>query len=581
MKKVVIGVLAAAGALAMMAVLCAIGVTAVVLLAREPVPASTILELDFERGVVEHVPGDPLAEFMLEGPLQLVDVVDAIDRAAADRRVKALFARIGGGGMGLAHIQEIRDAVTRFQDSGKPATAFAETFGEFGPGNGGYYLASAFGEVYLQPSGDVGLTGLMYESPFIVGLLEKLGVTPRMSQRHEYKNAMNFYTDRALNEPHRRSLQALMDSQFRQLVRGIAGSRGLSEERVVELFDQGPFLGAEAVACGLVDGLAYRDEVIARVREGVGARSRLLDGADYLERAGRPHRRGKTIALIHGHGAVTRGRSTYSLLDGSVTMGSDSLAAAFRAAVRDPRVKAIIFRVDSPGGSYVASDTILRETVRAREAGKPVIVSMGNLAGSGGYFVALDADKIVAQPGTITASIGVTGGKLLTRELWSKVGVTWDDVHTSDHSTMWASTYDFGESAERFHATLDRVYQDFTEKVAAGRSLPLERVLEIARGRIWTGEDALDLGLVDELGGLERALSLAREAAGLPDDAPVRLAPYPPRLSVWDYVFGRPDSGEDVLASALTRALADLQPLVRAWGRLGLRESPGPLTVPF
>jgi protease-4 len=309
-----------------------------------------------------------------------------------------------------------------------------------------------------------------------------------------------------------------------------------------------------------------------------GSEADLVGPVSYLAGAGRPHRSGTTIAIIEGHGTVMRGASRYSPLDGSVTMGSDTVGEAFRDAVDDRRVKAIIFRVDSPGGSYVASDAIWRETVRAREADKPVLVSMGNVAGSGGYFVAMDADKIVAQPGTITASIGVVGGKFLTREFWEKLGITWDDVVSSEHSRMWTGTYDYGPNRERFEASLDRIYADFTERVAAGRDLPLDEVLEMAKGRIWTGEDAKELGLVDALGGIDVALRLAREAIGLEEDAPVRLKRFPRRRSAWEMLLaGRSDRAA---VTAMTRSLAALQPHMRTLKRLGIVEDPGPLTMP-
>jgi protease-4 len=581
MRRVVVGIFALIGLAALLVVVAILGIGLVALLAGERLPARAILELDFERGVVESTPDDAIARLLMEETPQVHDLVDALDRAAEDRRIVAVFARIGGPGMGLAHIQEIRDAVARFRESGKRAVAFADTFGEFGPGNGSYYLATAFDRIYLQPSGDVGLTGLLYESPFIRGLLDKLDVVPQMDQRREYKNAMNFYTHEEYNAPQRESMQQLMDSHFGQIVRGIAAARGLDEARVRALIDRGPFLAAEALDGGLVDELAYRDQVLESLEQEAGGRRLERIGARrYLEGAGRPHSRGAVIALIHGTGAVVRGEGGYSPIDGSVAMGSEAVSAAFRDAVKDDRVKAILFRVDSPGGSYVASDTIWRETVRAREQGKPVIVSMGNLAGSGGYFVAMNADKIVAQPGTITASIGVLGGKLVTRELWRKVGVTWDDVHTSEHSTMWSPRHPYGPAYERFQAMLDRIYEDFTTKVAAGRNMPIERVLEIAKGRIWTGEDALDLGLVDALGGLDVALALAREAAGLDPDAEVRIRRFPPERSTLELLFERADrrTGGDVRAAAASLAGA-VQPIGRTLGRLGLVAEPGPLAL--
>jgi len=583
MKKVVVGILAVLGLFTILGVL-GLGVLGLISVLGKPgVPGSVILEVDFEGATIEAMPDDPVAEVMLKGALPIRDVVEALDRAAEDRRVKALVARIGAGGMGMAHTQEVRDAVMRFRASGKPAVAWAETFGEFSAGNGGYYLATAFDEIYLQPSGDIGLTGLWYETPFARGTLEKLGLVPAMDQRYEYKNAMNMYTERRFTEAHREAMERLMNSHFEQLLEGISAGRGMEVEAVRALVDRGPFLGEEALNEGLVDGLAYRDEVYAKLREQTGSWAETLYLSPYLARAGRPHARGETVALIHGYGSVMRGRSGYSPLDGSVTMGSDTVAAAFRSAVEDSRVKAILFRVDSPGGSYVASDTIWRETVRAREAGKPVIVSMGNVAGSGGYFVAMAADRIVAQPGTITGSIGVLGGKLLTSGFWDKLGLSWDEVHTSAHSSQWTGTHDYTESGyERFQAALDRIYEDFTTKVAEGRApLELDDVKKIAKGRIWTGTDAKELGLVDELGGYDVALRLVREVIGAEADAPLRIRVFPPKRSPLEqWLSEGPQGSGSATATLVGQLLRTIQPAVRLLNEMGVTGEPAPLSMP-
>jgi len=574
MKKFVVGALVVLGLLAIMGTMAVGALLMVSLMARPNVPGNTILEIDFERGTIESIPPDPFAELMLKGVLPLRDVVDALDRAAVDDRVQGLVARIGAGGMGMAHTQEIRDAVSRFRASGKPAVAWGETFGEFASGNGGYYLATAFDEIYLQPSGDVGLTGLIYQSPFLREAFEKLEISPRMDQRYEYKNAMNMYTERSFTEPHREALERLMDSQFDQMVAGIAAGRGLDEGAVRALVDRGPFLGEEAVTEGLVDGLRYRDEVIAMMKERAGARARLLYLPAYLERAERPHRRGETVALVHAHGTVVRGGSGYSPLDGSVIMGSDTVGAALRAAIDDDAVRAILLRVDSPGGSYVASDTIWHETRRAREAGKPVVVSMGNLAASGGYFVSMSADKIVAQPGTITGSIGVLGGKLVTRDFWGKLGITFDEVHTSANATAWSTIDDYSERGyQRFQDSLDRIYDDFTAKVAEGRELPVERVREIARGRIWTGADAKELGLVDEIGGYAEALDLVRETLMLEAEDPLKIRVFPRKRGALEQWLGQePDSSENAVAVLAAELLRTVQPAVRVLRQAGIGE---------
>ena len=255
-------------------------------------------------------------------------------------------------------------------------------------------------------------------------------------------------------------------------------------------------------------------------------------------------------------------------------MGSDTVAGAIRNAAENKDVKAILFRVDSPGGSYVASDTIWREVVRARKAGKPVIVSMGDLAGSGGYFVAMAADKIVAQPGTITASIGVLGGKLLTSGFWNKIGLSWDEVHDGANATMWTGTQDYSPAEwKRFEDWLDRVYVDFTSKVADGRKLPKDKVLQIAKGRIWSGQDAKNLGLIDELGGFDTALKLAKKAAEIPESDEVKLVVFPHKRSLIESIMQRegPDNSEREGASAaLARMLRTIQPVARELHAAGL-----------
>ena len=295
--------------------------------------------------------------------------------------------------------------------------------------------------------------------------------------------------------------------------------------------------------------------------------AKLLYLSQYLKRAGRPNQEGKTIALIYGVGTVQRGENAYDPVTGEVAMGSETVAAAFRSAVRDKNVKAILFRVDSPGGSYVASDTIWRETVKAKQAGKPVVVSMGTLAGSGGYFVAMAANKIVAQPGTITASIGVLGGKMVTPGFWDKMGLSWDEVHTSANSTIWTGTHEYTP------AEAQRLLSDCGLK---------EKVLEIAKGRIWTGEDAKRIGLVDELGGFPAALRLAKKAAGIPEEQEVRLEIFPPKRNPLQMLLEEgADSSEPQAATAvLARTLREIQPIARRVKMLGLLSDRGALSMP-
>ena len=573
MSKLIVRFLAILGALWLIGMVI---VLVAVIGAKGKVPSKTILEANFEQMFLEDVPDTPSAQLLLtERQQTLRDVVDAIDRGATDDRVVGIIARIGAAPMGMAQTQEIRDAVQRFRAHKKFAVAYSETFGEFGPGNGAYYLATAFDHIYLQPSGDVGLTGIIMESPFVKGTLSKLGVTFHGDHRYEYKNALNFYTETKYTGPHKEAMTAIMTSWFNQIKDGICQGRQIAPEKFQALVDAGPYLGKEAVAAKLVDAIAYRDEVYGDVKSKAGDGAELLYLDKYLSRAGRPHDRGKTVALVFGVGDVTRGKSDYDPVQGSQSMGSDTVAGAIRAAAEDKDVKAILFRVDSPGGSYVASDTIWREVVRARQAGKPVIVSMGNLAGSGGYFVAMAADKIVAEPGTITASIGVLGGKMLTSGLWDKVGLSWDEVHQGENATMFTGTHDYTPAEwARFQAWLDRVYVDFTSKVADGRKLPKEKVLEIAKGRIWSGQDAKNLGLVDELGGYDTALKLAKKAAGVPESDDVKIVVYPQPKTFLQSVIERrgPDNSDrEAVGQTLAKILQVVQPVARQLDAAGIK----------
>jgi len=580
MKKFIVRLLAVIGAFALIYTV----VIVVLIMGHKPhVPGKTILEVNLEQPMVEYVPNTSFVQVMMKDRLVLRDVVDALDRAGNDSRVVGLVARVGSEQMGMAEVQEIREAVLRFRAKKKFAVAFAETFGEVGPGNKSYYLATAFDQIYLQPSGDIGLTGLMLESPFLSGTLQKLGMPFHGDHRYEYKSALNTFTEKKYTPAEREENTAILNSWFSQMQDGICDARHIPKDQWQSLVDRGPYLGKEGLDAKLVDGLAYRDEVYGQAKKNAGEGAQFLYLGKYLEAAGRPHQSGKTVALIYGVGSVQRGKSSFDALTGGGSMGSDTVTAAFRSALDDKDVKAILFRVDSPGGSYVASDAIWREVMRARKAGKPVIVSMGDLAGSGGYFVAMDADKIVAQPGTITASIGVLGGKFLTSGFWKKVGLSWDQVHNGANAAIWTSTMDYSpQEWARFEAWLDRVYGDFTTKAAEGRHLPKDKLLQIAKGRIWSGADAKNLGLVDALGGFDEALSLVKKAIGVSPTEEVKIEVFPRKKGLLQLLLaGSPDNSEQEGAATQTRVgiLETVQPFLKQLQALGVGEK-GVLRMP-
>jgi protease IV len=502
-----------------------------------------ILELDLTDGIADGPPQDPVSALLTIRRTRLPDLLDGLKRAAADDRVRALVVKVGGSRIGLAKVQELRDAVLEFRQSGKLAVAWSESFGDFVRGNVPYYLATGFDRIYLQPSGSLGLTGVAVEQVFLHDALARIGIDFQSAKRYEYKSAVDQLTETGFSPPAREAAARLAESVTEQLAAAIAAGRGLTIEQVRALLARGPFLAPQALSERLVDGLLYRDQVYEQVRKEAGAAATLL----YLQRYRRTHSLGELprrlrsgvreltpgqperfVAMIYAHGAIRQGRSGRGGPGGG-GMGSDTVAAALRAAAADEGARAVVLRVNSPGGSATASDVIWREVVRVRAAGKPVVVSMGDVAASGGYFISAPADVIVAQPATITGSIGVIMGKPVLQDLFARVGVATDSAVDGDgaaSATMFSSARPFTDADwARINEWLDAIYADFTEKVASGRRMDLARVHELARGRVWTGADAVASGLADETGGMREAIAIARLRAGLPEDAPVRSYP--------------------------------------------------------
>ncbi|WP_026124664.1 signal peptide peptidase SppA [Nocardiopsis baichengensis] len=542
--------------------------------------APLVLELDLTEGVTDEPPGPPLAQLLTRRRERLTDVVEGLRRGARDPRVAAVVAKIGGAPAGLAKVQEIRDAVADFRASGKPAIAWSESIGDFGPGTVGYYLAAAFSEIALAPTGTVGLTGLTLNALFLRGAADKAGVRPETAARHEYKTAVNTFTEHDYTPAHREAAEQLLGSLAEQVRTGIAADRGLDPERVAELTARGPLTAGEALEAGLVDRLAYRDQVYAEVLERAGG-----EGPEPLLRFAARHHRHRTaaeqlsphpgrgqIALIGVRGQIHSGTSRRSPT-GRTTAGAETVSAALRAARRDDAVRAVVLRVDSPGGSHSASDAVRREVRLTCEAGTPVVVSMGDVAASGGYYVALGADRIIAHPGTVTGSIGVFVAKAVASDLLERLGIGHGSVDSAPHAGMFSATRPFSDSEwERVDALLDGVYADFTAKVGQARDMDADRVDRLARGRVWSGAQAHEAGLVDGLGGLATAVRLARSLSGA-DDAPLR--PYP-RSTPLDRL--RPPESSEERAGEQVR-LDAWGPLAELSARVGLPAA-GPLVLP-
>ena len=517
---------------------------------------AVLLELDLTEAPADPDPSDPLARLRSRGRRLLRPSLRALHEAGEDRQVVGLLVKVGRT-LPWAVMQELRIGVQAFAAAGKPTVAWAESFGEESGGLSSYVLATAFDEIWLQPGGGLGMLGVGVQTTFLRGALDKLGVEPQLEQRYEYKNAADQVMRSEFTPAHRESLEQLTGSIFDEAVSAIAAGRGMAESRVRELVDTGPRTAAEAYEAQLVDRLGYRDEVYAAFRSRFGSDVELLfaDRWQPRRRPTLPARKKGHVALVEVRGGIMSGRTRRGPFGGQV--GSDSVCAELRAAAGDDRARSVVLRIDSPGGSAVASDTIWREVGRVRDAGKPVIVSMGDAAASGGYYVACPADVIVALPATLTGSIGVFGGKFVVRDLLERFGLTTGTVEHGAHALMYSARRGFSDAErERLAATIDSIYDDFVAKVATGRQRPVAEIEEVARGRVWTGRDAREVGLVDELGGLRDAVRIARTRGGLPDDAPVVRALHVPPLAR----LTRPKNSEDprALTGAAVPDLADL-----------------------
>jgi len=519
------------------------------------VPSGCVLELDLQSVPQETGGFDPLAMVNGQGkPLLLREAVAAIHRAAKDDRVAALIARVQLPAASAGPVQELRQAIVAFSDV-KPSLAWAETY----PGTMSYYLASAFREVWMQPSGTVGLVGFATNALFLRDALEKAGIQAQFVARGEYKSAANMFTKESYTDAHREADGRLIESLHDQVLAAVAESRHVDVADLDALADKAPLLREDAVTGRLVDRIGFRDEAYARIAELAGAPDVSPDSPEaparlYLSRYARtgaapsvpslPGRPAKpTVAIVTLAGPIVSGRGGRTLSPlGTSSAGGDTIAAALREAGADDDVAAVVLRVDSPGGSVTGSETIWREVVRLRAAGKPIVASMGAVAASGGYYVSMAADAIVANAGTLTGSIGVVTGKLVARDLKERLGIGWDSVRTNANADAWSTNAPFtDERHAHVEAEADLFYTDFVQRVADGRGMTVEEVDAVARGRVWTGADALARGLVDELGGLRAAVERAKVLAGFDADAEVKLAALP-GSSLLDALRPKPSS---------------------------------------
>lgn len=500
------------------------------------VPSNAMLVLEIGGELSENAPTDVVTYLRGARTPTVHSLVDTLRKAKADKRVAAVLLKpTGFSSPYWGKVQELRDAVIDFRASGKPVYAYLEYADDRT-----YYLATAADRIFLMPSTTLDLSGVATYALFLRGTFDKIGVVPDMHHIGDYKTAINTYTEKTYTPAHREMDESLNRDLFEQIVRGVAESRKRTDAEVRALVDDGPFLAPDALQAGLVDELAYEDQVVEKLRDERGRQLARLDSDDYgrVSLSSLGLNRGPRVAVIYASGAIVGGHGGYDPLSGG-TLGSDSLIEAIRDARKDESVRAIVLRIDSPGGSATASDAIWRELMLAREekADRPLIVSMSDLAASGGYYIAMPAQVIVAQPSTLTGSIGIYGGKLVMGGVYEKLGANIESTSIGRNAEMDSPARPFNPSELRkVEAQLRAFYTDFVRKAAASRRTTPEQIDRLAQGRVWTGRQAKEVGLVDELGGLDRAVAIAKARAKIPADSDVEIVGYPRPRSFYEMV---------------------------------------------
>ena len=460
--------------------------------------------------------------------------VENLRKAKRDARITTVLLMPGSLELPFwAKVQELRDAVIDFRRSGKTVIAFLE----YG-GDREYYLASAADRVFLLPTSRLDLAGIASYEIFLRGAFDKLGAYPDFHHIGDFKTATNQLTEKTFTPAHREMSESLNRDMYEQLVRGIAGARKKTEAEVRRLLDEGPFSPEEAVRAGLVDDLAYEDQLDDRVEKlKTEGKNRRIEARDYdrVSPASVGIRSRSRIAVIYAVGVIASGDSSFDPGTGRIA-GSSTIVEQIRRIREDDSIKAIVLRIDSPGGSSTASDVIWRELMitRDQKPTRPLVTSMSDLAASGGYYIAMPGQVIVAQPATLTGSIGIYTGKVVVSETLAKVGINTETVTSGKNADIYSPFARFSpEQQGKIRESMQSFYDQFVEKVAEARHTTPERIDAIAQGRVWTGRQARELGLVDQLGGLDVAVAAAKQRARIPADEDVEIVVYPPRRSFY------------------------------------------------
>jgi protease-4 len=499
-------------------------------------PSNMVLTLDLRQPMADSAPSG----FALGGQgVTVMDIVLGLDAAGRDKRVKGVFLRVGGADLSVAQAEEIGAALKRFRATGKFVIAHAQDFEASGLGD--YLAAAAADQIWMQPKSPFYAAGEGGGEFFLRGLLDKIQAEPQMAQRAEYKSAVDELTQTAMTDADHEQLTALMQSWYDNAVAAAAQDRKLDQKAMIAAFEASPQLTEDAQKRGLIDEIGYDDDAENAALRLAGADAKTVSIGQFarVKLAATPPGPGPRIALIEASGDIVDGSAGGGLFGADRMIAGDDTARAIRQATQDDNVKAIVLRVDSPGGSVTASDQILDAVKKAQAVGKPVIVSMGAVAASGGYYIATSANRIVAEPGTLTGSIGVYSGKVAIGKSLGMIGVGVGEVSVGKNTLMNSGVTPYTDDQwKALNAEADMVYADFKEKVSKGRKLSLDQVQAVARGRVWSGADAKARGLVDQLGGFWTAVDLARKLGRLPSGERVVFERYPRRKGFWAALSG-------------------------------------------
>lgn len=554
------------GVLVAITLVAAIALVLLVKSANRPnVPDNSVLVLRVSGELPDYAPDDPTARlFGITQPQSFTSLMTQLRKAKIDNRIGGVMLEISFPQMGWGKAEELREAIKDFRSSGKPVYAYMDM-----GLNKDYYVASAAEKIFMPPSGDLYVNGFAAEAMFYKGALDKLGVEAEVIQRYpKYKSSPDQYTKKEMSDGQREVINALLDEYFGRLKNGIAEARGKTPEDVAAIIDDAPYHADDAKKLNLIDDAIYHDQVYDALKTRLGYKTedklRTVSGSEYREIPADSLglNNGQKVAVIYAAGAINVGNSSNSAFGGEM-IGSDTIIKAFNDAADDESIKAIVLRVDSPGGSALASDLMWHAIENAKKK-KPVVVSMADVAASGGYYIACNANKIVAEPTTITGSIGVFLGKPVMKGLYDWLGVSNEYVMKGKNAGIFRETEKWSESERaKMESQADKIYyNDFLPKVAAGRNKNVEEVHTIAQGRVWTGVQAKANGLIDEFGGLEKAIEIAKGLANLPADKDVRRVNFPePRPFLADYLGGSEGDADAKTADfRAKKALADSMP---------------------